>query len=114
VRDAVERAVKDLRYGSVSINHWSAISYALGVTTWGAYPGHTPDDIQSGAGVVHNTLMFSRPEKSVARAPFRVWPTPPWFVTNRAAAALGPKLARFEAAPSAWKAVGILAAALRG
>jgi aldehyde dehydrogenase family protein len=114
VRDAVERSIADLRYGSVSINHWAAISYALGVTTWGAYPGHTPDDIESGTGVVHNTLMFSRPEKSVVRAPFRVWPTPPWFVTNRVAHRLGPMLARFEAGPSALKALGILATALRG
>ena len=114
VRAAVERAVADLRYGSVTLNHWAAISYALGVTTWGAYPGHTPGDVQSGTGVVHNALMFSRPEKTVARAPFRVWPTPPWFVTNRAAASLGPKLARFEAKPGLWKALGILATALRG
>ncbi len=114
VRQAVERAIADLRYGSVSINHWSAISYALGVTTWGAYPGHAPTDIQSGTGVVHNALMFSRAEKSVVRAPFRVWPTPPWFVTNRVAHWLAPKLARFEAAPSALKALGILTTALRG
>ena len=114
VREALERAIADLRYGSVSVNHWAAVSYALGVTTWGAFPGHTPEDIQSGTGVVHNTLMFSRPEKSVVRAPFRVWPTPPWFVTNRAAAALGPRLARFEAAPSMAKALGIFATAVRG
>ena len=110
---ALEQAIADLRYGTVSINHWAAIAFALGVTTWGAYPGHTPDDIQSGTGVVHNTLMFSRPEKSVVRAPFRVWPQPPWFVTNRVAAKLGPKLAGFEAAPSAPKALGIFAAAVR-
>jgi hypothetical protein len=114
VQDAVERAIADLRYGSVSVNHWAAISYALGVTTWGAYPGHTPDDIQSGTGVVHNTFMFSRPEKSVVRAPFRVWPLPPWFVTNRVAHRLGPKLARFEARPSAVKALGVFATAVRG
>jgi hypothetical protein len=113
-REAVERAVGSLRYGSVSINHWAAISYALGVTTWGAYPGHPSHDIQSGSGVVHNTLMFNRPEKSVVRAPFRVWPTPPWFVTNRAAARLGPKLAAFEAKPSLGKALGIFAAAIAG
>jgi hypothetical protein len=113
-RDALERAISCLRYGSISINHWSAVAYALGVTTWGAFPGHTPDDIQSGAGVVHNTAMFSRPERSVVRAPFRVWPKPPWFVTNRAAAALGPRLARFEAAPSLRQAAGILARAVRG
>ncbi len=112
--EAVERAIRDLRYGSVSINHWSAIAYALGVTTWGAFPGHPPEDIQSGTGVVHNTLMFARAEKSVVRAPFRVWPTPPWFVTNRAAADLGPKLARFEAGPSLLSALRVFASAVRG
>ncbi len=77
VRDALERAIADLRYGSVSVNHWAAISYALGVTTWGAFPGHTPDDIQSGTGVVHNTLMFSRPgEVRGARAVPGVAPAP--------------------------------------
>jgi hypothetical protein len=110
---ALERAIADLRYGSISINHWSAIAYALGVTTWGAFPGHPPHDIQSGTGVVHNTAMFSRPEKSVVRAPFRVWPMPPWFVTNRAAGTLGPKLARFEVRPSLRGAMGIMAAAVR-
>ncbi len=114
VRDALERAIATLRYGSVSINHWSAISYALGVTTWGAFPGHTPDDIESGTGVVHNALMFSRAEKSVVRAPFRVWPKPPWFVTNTVGHLLGPKLARFEAAPSAPRALGVMVTALRG
>jgi hypothetical protein len=113
-REAVEWAVGSLRYGSVSINHWAAISYALGVTTWGAFPGHPPHDIQSGSGVVHNTLMFLRPEKSVVRAPFRVRPAPPWFVTNRMAHKLGPKLARFEARPSLLKALGILVTAVRG
>ena len=114
VRAAVEQAIADLRYGSVSVNHWAAISYVLGLTTWGAWPGHAPADIQSGSGVVHNTLMFSRPEKSVVRAPFRVWPLPPWFVTNRVAHRLFPKLARFEAGPSALRALGILATAVRG
>ena len=108
----LEQAIADLRYGSVSINHWAAINYALGLTTWGAFPGHPAHDIQSGTGVVHNTLMFSRPEKSVVRAPFRVWPQPPWFVTNRAAARLGPRLARFEARPSALSAFGIFTTAL--
>jgi hypothetical protein len=110
---AVERAIRDLRYGAVSVNHWAAINYALGVTTWGAFPGHLPEDIQSGTGVVHNTLMFGAPEKSVVRGPFRTWPLPPWFVTNRAAARLGPKLARFEARPSLAKALGIFATAAR-
>ena len=44
--------------------------YGLVSPTWGAYPGHTPEDIQSGSGVVHNTWLFDHPEKSVVRAPF--------------------------------------------
>ncbi|MEU2237490.1 hypothetical protein ABZ585_42055, partial [Streptomyces vietnamensis] len=26
--------------------------------TWGAYPGHTLDDVQSGIGIVHNALLL--------------------------------------------------------
>ena len=66
---AFEKAVADLRYGTVAVNHWAAIGYGLVVTPWGAFPGHDRTDIQSGTGIVHNTLMFSRVEKSVVRAP---------------------------------------------
>jgi hypothetical protein len=114
VAAALERAVATLRYGNVGVNYWAGTSFVLGVTTWGAFPGHPLTDIQSGSGVVHNALMFSRPQKSVLRAPFRVRPVPPWFVT-RGKAALGvfPRLARFEAAPSLAKVPAIFMAALR-
>jgi hypothetical protein len=98
---ALERAVAELRYGTISVNHWAALGFGLGLTTWGAYPGHAIDDIQSGTGVVHNTLMFSRPQKSVLRTPFRAHPKPPWFVTHPAAHKLAEKLTWFEARPSA-------------
>ena len=114
VKAAVERAIADLRYGTVAVNHWAAIGYGLVVTPWGAYPGHEVSDIQSGAGVVHNTLMFTRVQKSVVRAPFRVLPKPVWFATHRTAHRLTPKLSRFEAAPSPAKLPGIFALALRG
>ena len=114
VASAVERAVADLRYGTVSVNHWAAVGYGLVVTPWGAFPGHTAQDIQSGVGVVHNTLMFSRPQKTVVRAPFRVWPKPVWFATHKTAHKLTPKLSAFEAAPSMAKVAGILPLAMRG
>ncbi len=114
VGPAVERAIADLRYGTVSVNHWAAIGYGLVVTPWGAYPGHAAQDIQSGTGVVHNTLMFSRVQKSVVRAPFRARPKPVWFATHRTAARLTPKLVRFEADPSPAKLPGIFSLALRG
>jgi len=111
---AVERAIADLRYGTVSVNHWAAIGYGLVVTPWGAYPGHTAEDIQSGTGVVHNTLMFSRVQKSVVRAPFHAHPKPAWFANHRTASRLTPRLVRFEAAPSPAKLPGIFSLALRG
>jgi acyl-CoA reductase-like NAD-dependent aldehyde dehydrogenase len=114
VARAVERAIADFRYGTVAVNHWAAVGYGLVVTPWGAFPGHTAQDIQSGAGVVHNTLMFSRPQKAVVRAPFRVWPKPVWFATHKTAHRLTPKLSEFEAAPSLAKVAGILPLAMRG
>jgi len=110
---AVERAIANLRYGSIGLNYWAGTSFALCSTTWGAFPGHPINDIQSGNGVVHNTLMFSRPQKSVLRAPFRSTPTPPWFATHgKTAAKVFPKLVDLEANPSPWKVPGILLAAL--
>jgi len=58
--------------------------------------------------------MLSRLQKSVVRAPFRVFPKPVWFATHKTAGKLTPKLTRFEAAPSPAKLPGIFAEALRG
>lgn len=112
---AVERAVANLRYGTIGVNYWAGIGFAICVTTWGAFPGHTIDDIQSGIGVVHNTLMFSRPQKSVLRAPFRSSPTPPWFVTrSKTARKVLPKLVGLEASPSPWKVPSIFWSTITG
>jgi len=101
---SLDQAIADLRYGTVSLNLWPALNFGLGTTTWGAYPGHTLDDIQSGIGVVHNALMFDKPQKTVVYGPFRQSPKPGWFATNRAANKLTPRLARFEAHPS-WSSL---------
>ncbi|MEM9555564.1 MAG: aldehyde dehydrogenase family protein [Acidobacteriota bacterium] len=114
VAAAVEQAIADLRYGTVAVNCWPAVGYGLVTTTWGAYPGHTLDDIQSGTGVVHNTLMFDQAEKSVVRAPFRMTPKPPWFPSHQHTLELARRLTDFEAAPSSAKLPGIVWAALRG
>jgi len=114
VADAVERAITNLRHGSVVINHWAALAYGFVSTTWGAFPGHTMQDIRSGIGVVHNTYMFEKPQKTVIRGPFIVKPTPPWFVTHKTGAELGKKLTNFEAEPDWRKIPGILWSAIRG
>lgn len=112
--DRLEEAVADLRYGSVAVNHWPALSYGLGSTTWGAFPGHTLDDIQSGIGVVHNTYLFDKPQKSVIYGPFRIWPRPPWFVTNKQTHHIGPRLLRMEAERGWGHLPGLLLTAVRG
>lgn len=111
---AVERAIAALRYGTVAVNCWAAAGYGLVIPPWGAFPGHDIYDIQSGTGVVHNTLMFSRSQKTVVRAPFRMSPKPVWFPSHSQALKLGRKLTHFEAKPSPWKVPGIIWSALRG
>ncbi|HEV2428109.1 MAG TPA: aldehyde dehydrogenase family protein, partial [Acidimicrobiales bacterium] len=110
---AIERAVADLRYGAIGVNLWHALAFALGTTTWGAYPGHSSADIQSGSGVVGNAYLFARPQKSVVRGPFVAKTEPAWFATNRHAPTVMRKLLAFEAAPSWARVPGLVAAALR-
>ncbi|HSR52048.1 MAG TPA: aldehyde dehydrogenase family protein [Acidobacteriota bacterium] len=111
---AVDEAVDGLRYGTVAVNHWPAVGYGLVSTSWGAYPGHTYRNIQSGIGVVHNSYMYSSIEKSVVRGPFRVSPKPAWFVNHRRAHRLARHLTRLEASPSLKHLPAIFWNALRG
>jgi aldehyde dehydrogenase (NAD(P)+) len=121
----LDEAIADLNYGNVGINTWTGAGYLLPMATWGAYPGHTHDDIGSGIGVVHNAYMFDWPEKTVVEAPFHPFPRaffngefhlspkPPWFVTHRRADKAGERLTRFAAQPGWRHLPGIFAAALR-
>jgi acyl-CoA reductase-like NAD-dependent aldehyde dehydrogenase len=73
---ALERALLNLRYGTVCVNEWGASAYALNRTPWGAFPGSNIYDVQSGIGFVNNTVMFQKPQKTVIRGPFKVPPAP--------------------------------------
>lgn len=121
-----EDAIAALEYGTIAINAWTGVGYLTARATWGAFPGHTLDDVQSGIGVVHNGLLLDDTERTVVRGPFRpsprsimkgeltLTPRPPWFVTNRTAATTGQRLTAFAAEPSWAKLPGIFASALRG
>jgi hypothetical protein len=111
---AVERAIDRLEYGSVVVNHWAAVAYGMVSTSWGGYPGAELTDIQSGRGVVHNSYLLERVEKSVVRGPFRTPATPVWFHTHRTLAELGPRLARLTATQDPKHVPGVAWAALRG
>jgi aldehyde dehydrogenase (NAD(P)+) len=56
--------------------------------------------------------MLAGIDKAVLRGPLVVRPTPMWFYDNTKAAAVGPKLADLEAAPSWLKVPGLLLSAL--
>ncbi len=122
----LEAAIADLRYGCIGVNVWSGFVFLAPRAAWGAYPGNTATDIQSGTGVVHNTLMFDRSQKSVARAPFRPFHRslrhplegltvkPPWFLDNSTARSTARAFTMFAADPTPTRLPGILLPAVRG
>ena len=125
-RRRFDEIITKLHYGTIAINAWTGLGFLLPQATWGAFPGHTLDDVQSGIGVVHNTLLFDRPQRTVVEAPFAPFPRnllslsftllprPPWFITNRRANVLGRLLTRFAYHPSLAKLARIFANALVG
>lgn len=68
--ETLERAISDLRYGSVAINLWTSIVYGLDGCTWGAFPGEPLNNVASGIGVVRNAFLIDNVEKSVLRSRF--------------------------------------------
>lgn len=113
-RKRFEELVIGLKYGSIAINAWTGLIFGLVKPTWGAFPGHTLEDVQSGIGFVHNTYMFDRAERTVLEQPFRSFPKPPWFVTHRNAAAVGRLITAFNHRPSVGKMLRVAWAAIRG
>lgn len=110
---AVERAIGDLRFGTVGVNCAAGLSWVMMTTPWGAFPGSDVFSIQSGNDFVHNTLMFSKPQKTVLYARFRETPKPIAFPSRaRVIRAIGPLLVDLVAKPNLWKLPRILKTAL--
>jgi aldehyde dehydrogenase (NAD(P)+) len=116
VAAALDKAIRELRYGTVAINHWPALGFAFGTTPWGGHPSSTLEDIQSGKGWVHNAMLINDAdiEKCVIRGPLVAKPKPAWFADHKTGNKLGPRLVKMEADPSAWKLPGLIWNALRG
>lgn len=113
VARAVESAIARLRYGTVAVNLWAGAAFAIGSTPWGAYPGHTAEDIRSGEGFVHNTYLFERNEKTVVRAPFRIWPRPAWFHDTKGAATTARRLFELTHRTTPWRLARVALSAAR-
>ena len=114
IAEAVERAIARLRYGVVSVNSWNGYAFVFCTPPWGAFPGSTPADVQSGTGWVHNTPMLEGIEKAVLRHPITVVPKPATFPTHRTAHLVMRRLTRLEERASWVRVPGVVAAAMRG
>lgn len=120
-----DTAIADLRYGTIAINSWTGLGFLAAGASWGAFPGHTLDNVQSGIGVVHNAFLLDHTERTVVTGPFRpfprsavhgefaLFPKPPWFVTARSASRTGRLLTQFAQKPSWLKMPGIFLSAFR-
>ncbi len=137
--DGFERAIADLRYGDIAINTWTAFNFLTPTATWGAFPGATIEDVESGIGVVHNGMLLDHVERTVTRGPFRpfprsivpsvgrslsgrrslrlskgtVLPKPPWFVTSRTGEAVSEGFTRFRMDRNWGRMLGTLVQAYR-
>lgn len=114
VAQALERAISRLRYGAVTVNSWTGFIFAFGSPPWGAYPGSSPADIQSGNSWVHNTPMLEGIEKAVLRHPLTIVPKPATFPSHRTAHTLMQRITALEERASWSKVPGVVAAAMRG
>ena len=94
--------VENLNYGTVPSTEWSALGFVIPTLPWGGYPGNKDNDIQSGQGYVHNSLLFESPQKGVVYSRFRLSPIidPPWFVTNKKAHRIFKNLTYYQATKS--------------
>jgi hypothetical protein len=109
---ALDRAILDLRYGTVAINHWPGLVFGLTSPAWGGHPSATLTNIQSGVGWVHNTYLLEGIDKSVLRAPLAGFPKPVWFGNHKKVYALGKKLLHMEHKPGWLRVPGIALTAM--
>jgi hypothetical protein len=114
INEAVERAIAKLRYGVIAVNAFIGLPFAFAAPTWGAYPGSTLEDIQSGIGFVHNTSMLEGVEKAVLRAPLTSFPKPGYFASHRTSRKMVPKIVAMEKNASWSRVPGIVFDAMRG
>jgi hypothetical protein len=109
--NVLESSITKLRYGSVCINQWSGLAYGLTSPPWGAYPGATLNDVQSGIGNVHNTYLLDRVEKTVLEGPLVNFPKPVWFPSHRNSLGVAHQLLKLYHRPSILHLPGLIAAA---
>ena len=114
VGPALEKAIDELRYGAVALNHWPAFVYGMVTAPWGGHPSSTLADVQSGQGFVHNTVMLGGIEKAVLRGPLTSFPRPPLFFDHRKMDVVAERLMHYNARPGWSRLPRVAMAALTG
>lgn len=107
-------ALAELRYGTIGVNYWSALSYAMMSTPWGGYPGGTLQNPMSGIGWVHNTYMLDAAEKAVLEGPLTLFPKPLWFPSHQHGEEVIEKVLDLYQSPSVLKLPSLLLSSLKG
>ena len=123
-RQKFERILADFKYGMIAVNAWTGVGFLLPTLPWGGFPGASLQNVGSGIGTVHNTMMIENSERTVLEGPFRpfprslfsrtpsIMPRPPWFVTAKKQNAVGRQLTHFYHRPSLAKLPRLLLNAL--
>jgi acyl-CoA reductase-like NAD-dependent aldehyde dehydrogenase len=111
---ALDRAVRDLRYGAIGVNSWAVLAASLGYPTWGGFPGNTRENIGSGIGTMGNAFMLAEPQKSVVCAAFHPRIKPLDTASHLRQTALWQHLIQVQATEDLRAMPGLFAAALRG
>eukprot|EP00659_Diplonema_papillatum_P009452 gene9452-14668_t len=107
----LDDVLRRLEWGTVTLNNWAGMGPYMGAGVWGAFPKHTPSDIQSGMGFIGNSLMLDYPQKQVMRSPWNNMFLPKGGPTEREVCVYEP-MTYFALKPGLWRLlkVGVAAA----
>ena len=67
--EAVQKLIADLKYGAIGVNFWGGICYTFAEGKWGAYPGESLANVESGIGFINNLLGIAGMQKCVWTSP---------------------------------------------
>jgi acyl-CoA reductase-like NAD-dependent aldehyde dehydrogenase len=107
-----EQSIANLHYGSIGVNIWTGANFAIPAMTWGAFPGNSIQNVESGIGIVHNAYLFDYPQKSVLYAPFRMLVPPVYLIGAKNVLKIAQCYGDLQVRPSLWNLLRVLAANL--
>ncbi len=110
----LDENLRKLRFGTIAINQWPALSFALMSPPWGGHPSTNLQDAESGIGFVHNTYLLDRPEKTVLRGPLWMTPKPIWHSHHRHPERVVWDMLQLYERPSLLKVAKVVFSALTG